>query len=168
MELVEPLDGQPPSAAVAGGWAAIEALLTGPGDRDQRVQAGDRMAALVACSFPRAELTTLSYELERQGGVLGDELKNCQSNKERCEVLVRLITVGTLPVFQRDSDNAALSRISSLLSDPSRVMGDIEAHIAGCLRRLAARAGWPQARWSACARPFQPREVGSAFQARTR
>jgi len=136
MELVEPLDGQPPSAAVAGGWAAIEALLTGPGDRDQRVQAGDRMAALVACSFPRAELTTLSYELERQGGVLGEDLKNCQSNKARCEILVRLITAATPPVFQRDSDNAALSRISSLLSDPSRVMGDIETHIAACLRRL--------------------------------
>jgi hypothetical protein len=136
MELVEPLDAQPPSAAVAGGWATIEALLTGPGDRDQRVLAGDRMAALVACSFPRAELTTLSYELERQGGVIGEELNSCASNKDRCEILVRLVEAKTLPAFKRDSDNAALRRLTSLLLEPNRVLRDIESHIASCFRRL--------------------------------
>ncbi len=136
MELVEPLDAQPPSAAVAGGWAAIEALLTGPGDRDQRVLAGDRMAALVACSFPRAELTTLSYELERQGEAIGEELKGCQSNKNRCEIVVRLIEAKTPLVFKRDSDNVALRRLTSLLLEPNRVLRDIESHIASCFRRL--------------------------------
>lgn len=40
--------------------AGIEALLTGPGDED-RVSAADRMASLVACSFPRAELARGAY-----------------------------------------------------------------------------------------------------------
>ncbi|MBI3664670.1 MAG: hypothetical protein HY236_00335 [Acidobacteria bacterium] len=56
IELLAPLASSSPSAAAAGGWAAIEALLSGPGD-SERVSAGDRMASLVACSFPRAELT---------------------------------------------------------------------------------------------------------------
>lgn len=136
MELVEPLDEQPPSAAVAGGWAAIEALLTGPGDRDQRILAGDRMAALVACSFPRAELTTLSHELEKQGGTMGDELKRCATNKDRCEVLVREIGRGTLLKFPRSSDQAALDRLTALLNSPGRVLKDIEAPIAESFRRL--------------------------------
>jgi hypothetical protein len=88
MELVEPLDAQPPSAAVAGGWAAIEALLTGPGDRDQRMLAGDRMAALVACSFPRAELTTLpkrglcKHERHSPGGEIASEARRDQQAQE--------------------------------------------------------------------------------------
>jgi hypothetical protein len=121
LELVEPLDTQPPSAAVAGGWAAIEALLTGPGDRDQRILAGDRMAALVACSFPRAELTTLSYELEKQGGTMGDELKGCATNKDRCEVLVREIEHGVPLTFPRGSDQAALDMSCNPSISPAAV-----------------------------------------------
>jgi hypothetical protein len=136
MELVEPLDAQPPSAAVAGGWAAIEALLTGPGDRDQRILSGDRMAALVACSFPRAELTTLSYELEKQGGTIGDELKGCAANKDRCEILMREIELGTPLTFPRGSDQAALDRLATLLKNPSRVLREIEARITESFRRL--------------------------------
>jgi hypothetical protein len=136
MELVEPLDEQPPSAAVAGGWAAIEALLTGPGDRDQRILAGDRMAALVACSFPRAELTTLSYELEKQGGAIGDELKECPTNKDRCEVLVREIGTGATLAFPRNSDQAALNRLTAMLNNPNPVLKDIEARITESFRRL--------------------------------
>lgn len=136
MELVEPLDAQPPSAAVAGGWAAIEALLTGPGDRDQRMLAGDRMAALVACSFPRAELTTLSYELEEQGGPLSLELKGCPSNRDRCQVLVREIGSGANLTFPRASDRAALDRLRLLLVNPSQVLREIEARITESFRRL--------------------------------
>jgi hypothetical protein len=136
MELVEPLDEQPPSGAVAGGWAAIEALLTGPGDRDQRILAGERMAALVACSFPRAELTTLSYELEKQGAGLSDELTACATNKARCEVLVREIGRGTTLTLPRNSDQAALDRLTTLQNHPGRVLREIEARITESFRRL--------------------------------
>lgn len=136
IELVEPLDAQPPSGAVAGGWAAIEALLTGPGDRDQRILAADRMGALVACSFPRAELTTLSYELEKQGGPLSTELKSCASNRDRCQILVREIAAGTILNFPLASDRAALDRLTMLLQNPSRVLWDIEGRISEAFRRL--------------------------------
>ena len=79
MELVAPLDSE------SGAGAGIEALLTGPGDED-RVSAADRMASLVACSFPRAELTALSYELEKEGGVVADQLKVCTTNRDRVAI----------------------------------------------------------------------------------
>jgi hypothetical protein len=135
MELVAPLDAEPPSSAVAGGWAAIEALLTGPGDRE-RVHAADRMSSIVACSFPRAELTSLSYQLEAQGGIIGDQLKACASNRDRCEVLVKLVQAGNPPTFPKDTDTAALARITTLLDRPSATLRDVESHISTCFRRL--------------------------------
>jgi hypothetical protein len=62
IELLSHLQVSSPSAAVAGGWAAVEALLSEPNDRGG---AAERLAQLVACSFPRAELTLLSYRLSR-------------------------------------------------------------------------------------------------------
>ena len=53
IELLSHLQTSSPAAAVAGGWAAIEALLSEPTDRGG---AADRLGMLVACSFPRAEL----------------------------------------------------------------------------------------------------------------
>lgn len=130
-----PTNGTRPSSAVAGGWAAIEALLTGPGDHE-RVHAADRMASIVACSFARAELTSLSYQLEEQGDAIGDQLRNCASNRDRCEVLAKLIQAGNPPRFPKDSDSAALARITSLLREPWRVLRDVENHISTCFRRL--------------------------------
>jgi hypothetical protein len=100
------------------------------------MHAGDRMAALVACSFPRAELTTLSYELEEQGGVLSTELKGCLSNRDRCQVLVREIEAGANLIFPRASDRAALERLRLLLDSPGYVLKDIEARITESFRRL--------------------------------
>lgn len=62
IELLAHLESSSPSAAIAGGWAAIEALLAEPHDRSG---AADSLASIVACSFPRAELTILSYIAER-------------------------------------------------------------------------------------------------------
>jgi hypothetical protein len=135
VELVAPLDSESPGAAVAGGWAAIEALLTGPGDRE-RVLAADRMASLVACSFPRAELTALSYRLEEQGGMIAETLRACTSNRNRGAVVAELISKGPAPVFTDDSDHAALARMTALLNDPGRCLGDIERHLSYCFRRL--------------------------------
>ena len=56
LELLGPVDRGSPSTAVSGAWAAVESLLTGPGDRG-KVQAADRLAALIVCSFVRAEFT---------------------------------------------------------------------------------------------------------------
>ena len=71
IELLSHLQFSSPGAAVAGGWAAIEALLSEPNDR---AVASERLAMLVACSFPRAELTRLSYALSLGGASISAEL----------------------------------------------------------------------------------------------
>jgi hypothetical protein len=135
MELAAPLNSELPSVAVAGGWAAIESLLTGPGD-EGRVLAADRMASITACSFARAELTALSYKLEEQGGETAARLKACATNRDRAAILADLIHKGTPPTFPNHSDAAALSRVSALLADPGVVLRDIENHISVAFRRL--------------------------------
>ena len=85
IELLSHLQSSSPGAAVAGGWAAIEALLSEPGDR---AGAADRLAMLVACSYPRAELTVLSYDLSRGDSRLADRLEGVDENRRRCEIVV--------------------------------------------------------------------------------
>lgn len=135
VELARPLNSELRSAAIAGGWAAIESLMTGPGDKE-RVLAADRMAAITACSLPRAELTGLSYKLEEQGGEVAERLKACGSNRDRAAIVVALLTGGALPAFADPSDAAAVVRIGDLLAKPTRVLRDIEGHLSAAFRRL--------------------------------
>jgi hypothetical protein len=78
-ELLAPLETSSPTVAIAGGWAAIEALLSEPNDRGA---AADRLAGLVACSFPRAELTFLSYVLEANDAALATKLKGVTKRRD--------------------------------------------------------------------------------------
>ncbi|MCP3799233.1 hypothetical protein NLX83_08185 [Allokutzneria sp. A3M-2-11 16] len=61
LELVAQLNTGTAAAAVAGVRAAIESLLFHPDDESD-VKAADRLAVIVTCSLPHAELTTLSYK----------------------------------------------------------------------------------------------------------
>jgi hypothetical protein len=65
LEMAAPLNAGPPAPAVSGAWSAIESLLSQAADTAEgmpgRVVAADRLAAIVTCSWPRAELTALSY-----------------------------------------------------------------------------------------------------------
>ena len=85
IELLSHLQSSSPAAAVAGGWAAIEALLSEP---DDRAGAADRLAMLVACSYPRAELTVLSYDLAREDDALAERLEGVRENRRRCDLVV--------------------------------------------------------------------------------
>lgn len=60
LELLSHLNTGPAPVAAAAGWASVESLLSGPGDADKVVTA-ERLANLVACSWPRAELTTIAW-----------------------------------------------------------------------------------------------------------
>ena len=86
IDLVASLETGTPGAAVAGGWAALEAVLARP--EASNVQAAADLADLVACSFPRAELTPLTYAYsEDTDDVLAGSLRNASSNLERCTIL---------------------------------------------------------------------------------
>ncbi len=134
LELLAPLASSSPGPAVAGGWAAVKALLSSPGDTE-RVMAGDRMACLVACSFPRAELTALSYKAS-DGASLRERLTCCKTHRDRAFLVAEAIRSGADLGNTDESDRAAIERMRNLLADSNRVLHDIERHLVAVFRRL--------------------------------
>jgi len=61
---VAPLETGAHGAAIAGGWAAIEAVLARP--EASAKETAEDFAILVACSQSRAELTPLAYAYTAQ------------------------------------------------------------------------------------------------------
>lgn len=137
IELLGTMDEGAAGPAVASGWAAIEALLSAPGEED--VAAADRLAALVACSFPRAELTTLAYIHEKHaasGDPLAAALKGSSTNRDRADALAVALLNGAQLSLSTASDRAASERMANLLRHPHGVLHDIQAHAAAAFRRL--------------------------------
>jgi len=134
LELLGPLNSGPGSSAVAAGWAAIEALLSGPGDQD--VIAADRMASLVACAFVRAELTYLSYRLEKEDAKLAERLTSCTSNRDRAALVAAAILAGNPLSLTDESDLAALERMKHVLENPFSALQDVQNHAAVAFKRL--------------------------------
>lgn len=134
LELLAPLENGSPCPAVTGAWAAMEALLSGPGDQD--VMAADRMAALVACSFVRAELTALSYVLERSDPAAAPQLAACNTNRDRAQLTADMITSNPAVAFGLASDHAAIARMRHTLAAPLAHLRDIEGHVTASFRRL--------------------------------
>ena len=126
LELLGPVDDGPPASAVSGGWAAVETLLVAPGDRG-KVQAADRLASLIACSFPRAELTQLAHQFletdAHSDPELAETLKSAETNTWAAGKLAEKLFAEPVS-FSNVSDSAAPSnastRSSSSAGRPSR------------------------------------------------
>ena len=137
LELIDPLDRGSPGTAVSGGWAAIEALLLGPGDSGDRGVAGDRMASFVACSFPRAELTTLAYAHRKAcDDELASSIADAATNRDRATLVGDAILNGTPLQLTSDTDRLAEQRLKKILQEPRVALLDIEQHAKHTLRRL--------------------------------
>ncbi|MGP3959116.1 hypothetical protein ACTWPT_24200 [Nonomuraea sp. 3N208] len=143
LEIASALNHGPVAPAIAGGWSALESLLTEARDPDERerVVAASRAAALVTCSWPRAELTALSYRIRRTGdGDLAERLEQCASNRERAILIATELAQGrSLPLersWRRRSDIAAVARMRALLADPVPVLARVRRYVEISLRRL--------------------------------
>jgi hypothetical protein len=141
LELAAPLNAGPAASAAAGAWAAIESLLYHPGDQadveEGRVVAGDRLAAVVTCSWPRAELTTLSYRHKPSApDTVTAELRACHNNVQRSEVIARALSAGTALALKSPGDVAAAERMKAVLGAPHPQLRDVRCFIQGVLRRL--------------------------------
>src|SRR6266542_2969030 len=139
LELLSHLQSGPPAVAAAAGWSAIESLLLGPGDEDERnVVAAERLARLVTCSWPRAELTDLAWaRVAAAKDALGQELSGLATNRERAKRIAQeLERDGRLREVKTGSDVAACHRLRPLFSSPRGVLLDIRSHTAESLRRL--------------------------------
>jgi len=135
LDLLEPLEQGAPGSAVSGGWASIEAILK-RADAPPST-AADEMASLVACSFPRAELTTLSYAYEEgNSDAITSQFSTATSNQMRCNILIGAIDGASLAPFAKHSDEAALTRMQNLIIQPSSELSKIREHTAQTFRRL--------------------------------
>jgi hypothetical protein len=133
LELMAHLEDSSPPAAIAGGWGAIEGLLADPGDR---ATAADNLAALVACSFPRQELTSLAFRASREHDTISTALAGQSTNRQRSLVIAELIRDGKMPQLRATADRAAVARVGKVLSDPSAELQTIKESIAETFHRL--------------------------------
>lgn len=123
-------------ASVAMLWAAVEGLLGHPGA--QGVDAADGLAAIVACSFPRAELEDLLSKPVRQNILdlgLRDDLNNAEGSHKARLLLEALRTHGS-EMFTNVEDIAAASRVLQIDADPRGVITRIQAYFVDVFRRL--------------------------------
>ena len=132
LELVEPLDTGAAGPAVAGGWAAIEALLSAP--EESKSNAARRLASIVALSYPRAELTALSYRIKDKSIVA--MLAPLTKNRERAELLATWIEKGQALDGLDEIDHVAILRLTRMVRTPGKALRGIRAHIESSLRRL--------------------------------
>ncbi|MFD0517985.1 integrase [Paractinoplanes durhamensis] len=128
LELAAPVNRGALGPAVAGAWAAVESLLSHPDDpaeeeRSGKAVAADRLAAIIACSWPRAELTTLAHRHQPETpDALAEKLATCTANRDRAFAVAEALTAGdTLRLanrFRRDADIAAVHRMRRVVINP--------------------------------------------------
>lgn len=135
LQLAQPLTDGPRAAAIGGGWAALESLLTAPGEG--RAVAASRLAAIVACSFPRAELTMLSYLHQQYGSdALAQTLSKETENLRRAHLMADAIRAGQSVVGRGARDDAAYDRMVQVLQHPRETLRRVRRHLEGALDRL--------------------------------
>ncbi|MFH8663091.1 hypothetical protein [Streptomyces afghaniensis] len=149
LELAAVVNRGPMAPAVAGAWAAVESLLTHPDDprgeneRSGKAVAADRMAAIIACSWPRAELTALAHRHKpRSEDVLARRIAACATNQERARVVADTLYRGGASALDftraptKYSDWPAAQRMADLVQAPRPVLGDVAGAFRIALRRL--------------------------------
>lgn len=147
LELTSHMNYGSPASALTGMWAALESLLANADDSKKgnvgRVVAAGRAGSLVACSWPRAELTALSYQIDEQkpaGRMLNEKLGECSSNRDRAIVIATAIAnEGGVPLkrtWRLDSDIAAVYRMKEFLAEPKKQLQRQRDNAESAIRRL--------------------------------
>lgn len=117
-ELLSSVETGSPGTVLASAWATIESLLCGPTDDGAHV-AASRMAAIVTCSLPRAELTPLAHAYSHEAtDALAHELAQSHTNLDISLKMERAIRQGAIQ-WNSPSDQAAAARLLSFISEPA-------------------------------------------------
>jgi len=136
LELASYMESPSAGAAVTGGWSAVEALLIRPGEGSHHL-AADRLASLIACSLPRAELTPLAYRhLENANDALAQALAASQTNFEKVQRVEGHLRAGNQLKLPASSDLAAQNRIIAIIQEPAAELSRIKGYVTKSLRRL--------------------------------
>jgi hypothetical protein len=107
----------------------IESLLAEP--KNKRADPADRLADIVACSFPRAELTDLAY-----APGLAVDFEGARENRDKARAVASAILDGSCAAPRDWKDRAALERMRALLDDPGPSLRRIKIHVRDALARL--------------------------------
>ncbi len=137
LELASYMESPSDGAAVSGGWAAIEALLIRPGEGSHHF-AADRLASLLACSLPRAELTPLAHRHQENASPSQflTDLQAAQTNYERVRLIEDYVRGGHSLSLRAASDVAGEARIVAIIADPAGHLARIQGYFTESLRRL--------------------------------
>lgn len=141
LELATALNEGSPGPAISGGWSAIEALLVSTKDTKEDGGRGnvaaERIAALVACSWPRAEMTVLAHRHRPETpDRLALELQKAETNRERSRLVSEALRRQGKIAVTADTDIAAVARMSKLVAHPRVTLKDVETHVTSTMRRF--------------------------------
>lgn len=146
LELAAPVNRGVLGPAVAGAWAAVESLLSHPDDpteeeRSGKAVAADRLAAIIACSWPRAELTALAHRHQPEApDALADALAACKTNRDRASAVAAALAAGNMlkvaDRFRRDADVAASHRMRRVVTNPKGELATAVTVFRIAMRRL--------------------------------
>ncbi len=135
LQILRPILGESRSAAIVGGWAAIESLLTSPGET--KAEAADRVAAIAACSYPRAELTTLSrIHGEHSEDDLASRLSGITDNLGAASATAEALVGGQLLAGRGHQDVAAGERMRRILASPRQELAKVREAVRMSLTRI--------------------------------
>ena len=136
LELASYMKSPSTGAAIIGGWSAIEGLLIRP-EEGRHYLAADRLAALVACSLPRAELTPLAHRhMQAAGDELASQLEAAATNYAKVQMVASHLTSGKRLALADGRDVAAQNRIIGILGDSYGELQRIRQYVTESLRRL--------------------------------
>ena len=136
LELASYMESRNAGAAIIGAWSAVEALLMRPAEHNKS-KAADRLAALVACSLPRAEMTPLAYRhTQSADDALATAIGATNTNYAKVLLVESHLRSGRRLVLTDGSDIAAQDRIVSILDDPAGSLERIRSYVTESLRRL--------------------------------
>ncbi|TMR37393.1 hypothetical protein [Actinomadura geliboluensis] len=123
-------------ATLAGTWAAVEGLLAQP--TEPGVIAADRIAAILTCSYPRAELLSLVRAWERNGDdATADQLRTRTTRAARIDLVVSALSSGQ-PVPERVSraDPVSAARAIAMLNHAPTILERAREYLCSAVRRL--------------------------------
>ena len=136
LELASHMESPSVSAAITGGWAAIEGLLIRAGEQGHHL-AADRLAALITCSLPRAEMTPLAYHhAQNANDVLADRINTAGNNRDKVRHVEEHLSRGGRLTLTDPSDVAAQNRLLAIMSRPRCELRTMRNYITESLRRL--------------------------------
>jgi hypothetical protein len=135
LELIALLHRGTSSAAAAAAWAAIENVLKTATDPGAHLAAA-RLGDIIACSWPRAELSTLAARRRRYGDALASQLDALPLLRDKAKLVAHHLRAGTIGLWRDAADEAGAARMIALFNDPYGILSTVSSYTSQTLVRL--------------------------------